>query len=382
MITPELNQQAIELIKKSKNVLLVPSSPVDADCLGSAISLYLVIKKLGGKATVVCTDPIPNTYKFLPSVSIVQNEFSFVKDFVITVDCRNLTIENVKHEIHPEKINIVITPKDGKLSEHLVSFSEGGANFDLIISVDAGGIDQFRAIYDANLDLFKSIPFINIDHHVSNPSFGTVNLLDFKSSSTTMIVMDLIEKMDANLMDADIATLLLAGLITDTGSFQNPNTTPDAFAYSAHLIEKGARQQEIIQYLYRTKPLSQLKLWGRILSKIQFDEGNRLVWSTITKEDLAETGSTSDMSEGLIDELMSNAPGSEIIFLLKDKGEGVISGSVRTTDAKIPASQVAEKFGGGGHMQAAGFKVTGKTIQEVEQWVVTTLREFQKGRLG
>ena len=92
-----------------------------------------------------------------------------------------------------------------------------------------------------------------------------------------------------NLIDEDIATLLLTGIITDTGSFQNANTTPKSFAVAAQLISYGARQQEIIQHIYKTKQLSQLKLWGRILSKIQTDDSHKIVWSVVTQQDFRDT---------------------------------------------------------------------------------------------
>lgn len=381
MIPLELQKEAINLIKASQRILILPSMPVDADSLGAATALHLVLKKLGKEATTVCTENIPNVYSFLPGVSIIQQQFQFVQDLVVTIDCRNVEISNVKPDIQKDKVNIIITPKKGKLDPSLVSLNRGESNFDLIIMVDGGSLEQFKTIYESNIEMFQILPVLNIDHHLSNENFGKVNVVDVMASSTTVILLTLIEQFGPELIDGDIATLLLAGLITDTGSFQNPNTTPDAFAIAARLIELGGRQQEIVQHLYKTKKLSTLKLWGRVLSKLQYDETHRLVWSSIAQKDLTDTQSSLEESEGVIDELMSNAPGTEIVLLLKDRGNGVISGSLRTTTQQLSASMLAEKFGGGGHLQAAGFRVSGKTLEEVEKWTVDTLRQFQKERL-
>jgi len=155
------------------------------------------------------------------------------------------------------------------------------------------------------------------------------------ASSTTELLLPLLEnlakKEDIELIDEDIATLLLTGIITDTGSFQNANTTPKAFAKAAKLVSYGARQQEIIQNIYKTKQLSQLKLWGRVLSKIQTDDKYRIVWSAVSQQDFRDTESSEDQTGDIIDELMTNAPGAEVVLLMKEKKTKTISVSVRTT---------------------------------------------------
>src|SRR5690606_9262659 len=111
---------------------------------------------------------------------------------------------------------------------------------------------------------------------------------------------------------------------------------------------------EIIQQIYKTKQLSQLKLWGRVLSKIQTDDAHRIVWSVVTQQDLKDTESSIDQTGDIIDELMTNAPGAEVVVLIKEKENGQISTSIRTTHPSVDASAIAEHFGGGGHTQAAG----------------------------
>lgn len=377
----QVQQDILSLLKRANHILVLPSSPIDGDSLGSSLSLYLALRKLGKKVTVVAEEIIPASYNFLPEISVISRELHFVRDFIVTIDCRDMQPANVRHEIQGNKINIFITPQKGGIAKDQVSFTEGHGPFDCIVTVDAADPSQFGKIYENATELFHLVPVINIDHHASNSSFGKMNWVDIMAASTTMLILTLIEELGPNLMDADIATLLLAGLITDTGSFQNPNTTPDAFAIAAKLIGQGARQQEIIRNIYKTKKLSTLRLWGRTLTKIQYDEPHHLVWSVLTAKDFAEIGGSPDETEGVIDELMSNAPGAEIVFLLKEKGPQEVGGSIRTLTGTIDASKLAGMFGGGGHMQAAGFKVQRKNIQEVERDVVAALRDFQKNRL-
>lgn len=376
----------IDLIKRSSKILVLPSSPPDGDSLGSAIALYLALKKINKEVTVLCSDPIPEAYEFLPNLQVIGDKLTSSNDFIITLDCRRNKIEKIKSSVENDKINIIISPKEGQISEQDISFTKGKVEYDLIITVDTAELSQLRDIYERNIELFHQIPVINIDHHVSNTHFGKINYVDVMASSATELILPLIEDLgreeEKELMDEDVATLLLTGIITDTGSFQNANTTPKSFEVASELIAYGARQQEIIRYIYKTKQLSQLKLWGRVLSKIQTDSEYRLVWSTVSQQDFRDTGSLEDETGDIIDELMTNAPGAEIILLIKEKGDGSISVSIRTTTSAVDGSKIAEIFGGGGHTQAAGFRMENTNIRDAEYEVIKTVKEFQKERLN
>lgn len=382
----KIRKQIIETIKRSNSVLIMPSAPVDGDSLGSALALYWVLKKIGKEVTVVCADPIPDTFEFLPTTSLIRNEFMADRDFIVALDMKKSAIKTIHTKMEHDKVNVVFTPSKGQFKPEDVSFHYGPSRYDLIITVDTADLQQLGRFYDDNTDLFTKIPLINIDHHASNGNFGRINYVDMMCSATTEILFPLIQDMEKEfgmeLMDSDTATLLLAGIITDTGSYQNANTTPRSFSVSAQLIKHGARQQEIIQHIFKTKQLSTLRLWGRILTNMKTDPKYHFAWSTISRKDLDETGSREDETGGIIDELMTNAPGTEIVFLLKEKAEGLISGSIRTTTASADASLIAETFGGGGHVQASGFKVKSKDLYSVEKQMIERVKAYQKERLG
>ncbi len=385
-MTDTTRKNIIDLIKRSSKILVLPSSPPDGDSLGSAIALYLVLRKLDKEVTVLCSDPIPELYDFLPNIQVIGDKLTSSSDFIITLDCRRNKIETIKSSIENDKVNIIISPADGQISEQDISFTKGKVDYDLIITVDTAELGQLRDIYEKNIELFHQIPVINIDHHISNTHFGKINYVDVMASSATELLLPLIEDFgreeEKELMDEDIATLLLTGIITDTGSFQNANTTPKSFECASELIAYGARQQEIIQYIYKTKQLSQLKLWGRVLSKIQTDTQHRLVWSTVSQQDFKDTGSIEDETGDIIDELMTNAPGAEIVFLIKEKKDGSISVSIRTTTPAIDGSKIAEMFGGGGHTQAAGFRLENTNLRDAEYEIIKAVKGYQKERLN
>ena len=364
----------------------MPSSPPDGDSLGSALAFYLILKKLDKEATVVAMDPIPEVYKFLPSIGVIGEKVAASKDFIIVVDCSKTKITNIKSFIEDDKANIIISPKGGRFSSKNISFNYGPEKYDLVITVDTAAVEQLGYLYEDNIDMFNELPVINIDHHISNEQFGRINYVDYMSSSTTEILIPIIEELEKQtnkvLLDDDIATLLLTGIITDTGSFQNANTTPKSFDWAAYLVSKGGRQQEIIQKIYKTKPLSTLKLWGRVLSKIQIDEKYKFVWSAVTQKDFKDTGSDEEGIGEIIDDLLSNAPGAEVVLLLKEKSGGVISGSIRTTNPSIDANEVAALFGGGGHTRAAGFKIKSTDFEKVYAYVIEKIKEYQMNRLN
>jgi phosphoesterase RecJ-like protein len=381
------NQKYItDLVKNSQRILVLPSSPPDGDSIGSAIALYLVLKKLGKEATVVCSDPIPEVLQFLPHCDVVKNKVVTSSDFILTLDCLPDQITSVKSSIENNKVNIIFTPKDDfKLTQKHFAFNKGELKYDLIITVDCAELPQLRKVYEHNTELFHQVPVINIDHHISNQHYGKINHIDIMASSTTEMLLPILEELSRmfgqKLIDEDIATLLLTGIITDTGSFQNANTTPKSFEVASQLVAYGARQQEIIHYIYKTKQLSQLKLWGRILSKIQIDERHKMVWSVVTQRDFRDTGSSEEEIGDVIDELMTNAPGAEVFLLLKELQNGTIGGSLRTSKAVVDASFIASQFGGGGHTQAAGFRIDNMDMHQAEYKVVETIKNYQNKRL-
>lgn len=380
--------QIINLINKSQKILLLTHAKADCDGLGSMISMYLALKALGKEVVAATNDPAPEALSFLPSINIVQNSISS-NNFVIQLDITKTPLSKIKYNMNDDhsKVNIIITPKEGTFSQEDLSFEKGDATFDLIMTFDTGNLEHLGPIYDQNSEMFFSTPLINIDHHASNTDYGQVNYVDMVAASTTEVLLDLLQEMERHFeksfINEDVATLLLAGLITDTGSFQHANTSPRAMEVAAKLLDYGARQQEIIKNIYKTKKLSTLKLWGTVLSKVETDPIHRLVWSSISQKDLSETGASAEESEGIIDELLSNAPGAEIIMLFKYHEEGYLSASMRSTTNSADVGKIATEMGGGGHIRAAGFKRRDDTnLDKLISETLEKAKEYQATRLN
>lgn len=385
---PSAKEQILRLIEKSNNFLLLTHARADADGLGAMLSMYAVLKKLGKNVTAVTSDPAPEDLKFLPSIDIVQNSLASSSDFVITLNTSGAAINKIKYNVEDNKVNIIISPKSGEFTPADVSFGGATAKFDLIMTFDTGNLEHLGKIYEQNTEMFFNIPVVNVDHHASNTDFGQVNLVDVTAASATEVTFGLIKDAEkyfkTPLIDEDMATLLLAGVITDTGSFQHSNTSPRAMEVAAELLDLGARQQEIIKNIYKTKKLSTLKLWGIVLSKVQVDPIHRMVWSAISRDDLQEAGAVSEETGTIIDDLLSNAPGAEVIFLIKENPENnYVSVSLRSTSNAVDVGKLSTEMGGGGHVRAAGFKITdGRPFDQAVNEIISKIRDFQAKRLG
>lgn len=374
---------AIALLEKSQNILLLTHRKLDGDGLSSSIVLSLILKKLGKNVTAVCPEPVPEVLKFLPSTEIMHTSFGGMKDFIVSIRSQGLTREQVRYTIEEDKVNIFISPKNGNITHKDVRLSQGYHRYDLVIVVDTPDYESLGELYEQNVDLFYRLPVVNIDHHVNNTYFGKINLVDIMAASTTEILAHLLPHLAPreNLINEDIATLLLAGIITDTGSFQNPNTTPQAFATAAKLVEKGARQQEIIKNIYKTKKLSTLKLWGQVLSNVKTNPIYRLVWSTLSEKEYTQQTAGEDDMISIIDTLLSNAPGAEIILLLVEEAPQKTKAYIKTVTPSIDAGKIAGLFQGKGSYHEASFEVP-YALGYSEHFILEKLAGQQSKRLG
>ena len=359
-LSPSDIAAATRAIEQNQRFLIVPHANVDPDGLSSALAMYTVLTALGKEVTVICPDTLPSALEFLPGFEKLEREIKDAEDFVVTINLdQGVEVDKLRYTVEDQKVNIIVVPKKGRISHRQISLAEGEKHYDLLIIVDTADLPLLGSLYTEHVDLFSEIPILNVDHHISNTRFGQLHLIDPTAASATEVLYAWLMQVPAFRahMNADLATLLLTGLITDTRSFQNPNTTPRSLEVAAELLDQGARQQEIIQHIYKTKPLSTLKIWGRALNHIQIDPQAHIVWSAVSREDLEEMGAQSKETHGLLDELISTIPDADVHILFTEVEEGGFKASMRSS-AAVDASRItAILFGGGGHPRAAGFRV-------------------------
>jgi len=375
-------QQVVERVKSAQRVLILTHKNPDGDALGSMLALYKFLSDIGKDVSAVCNDTAPEVLSFLPDVAKIAQNFESERDFVISLDVSKTKADKIMYKIVDGKLNIIITPKDGDFDEKMVSYPKGGFKYDVIIVLDSPDLERLGSPFEKNPDLFYETPVINIDHHAGNDYFGQVNLVELNATSTAEILVSLMEALspEKSPFTEDIATALLTGIITDTGSFQNANTTPKSLTIAAQLVAQGANREEIIKRIYKTRPLSTLRLWGRALTNIHDEKADGFVWTALTKKDFMEVMAGEDESGGIIDELLKTVSGVKFVLLLSEKG-GAVHGSLRSVEKGTDVSKIANLFNGGGHPLASGFEIADNTLEASTAGVIQKIKEHQKNLL-
>ena len=306
------------------------------------------MEKLGKKATLVCPTAIPENFLFLPASQNIIHKLEGVKEYMISLGVERKNLEQLRYEVNDHNLNIFITAKDGDLEKRLenenIKLEPAKFKYDLIIILGVQDIESLGSVYDENSELFFETPIINIDHHPSNEYFGKVNLVEITASSTAEIITAIYPLLKEDLLDKKIATLLLAGIIFSTESFQNKNTTPNSLTAAASLIAAGADQQKIIRYLFKTKPVSVLKLMGKIMADLKYSSRYKLAWSIISPEDFRRTSAVSENLHPVIKELINSSPEIDIILLLY-KNNGTTRGIINLVE-QISGEELNRALGG------------------------------------
>jgi len=315
MLTQE--QQIFEQIKKSKKILITFKRTWNGDAVASALALYLFLKKLDKEVDIMAEKfDQGRIYSFLPGYGQIQHEINNLRKFIISLDITNAQVGQVRYEQDENALNFIISPKEGFFTSDDITSRTGGFNYDLIFTLDTPDLEALGKIYDNDTEFFYKTPIINIDHQSGNEEYGQVNKIELTAVATAEIVFTLLAEYSRDAIDEDIATCLLAGIISKTRSFKTQNITPTALSTASQLISMGARREEIVNRLYRSRPLSVLKLWGRVLARLTSDLDNQLVWSILTRMDFDKTEAGEDDLSEVVDELIVNIPEAKVIVLI------------------------------------------------------------------
>lgn len=313
-------EEAHGLIQSARKILLVSHRRPDGDTLGASVALHFALSQMGKQTRMACIDEIPDRLKFI--TDLLPRTHRFMKDFDMN-------------------------------------------DFDLIIISDSGAY-HMTGFHEKYPDfLSKKVPILNLDHHSSNEGFGNVNVIDTKASSATMIVYRFLKHMKVEITK-DISFALLSGIYSDTGGFMHSNTSLEAFEAARELSASGVDITIIVKNLFRQATMPQLKLWGFILENLKKNDKNVLS-AVVTESDFKTIGSHSSDTGGIID-LINTVSDAEFAMLLAED-DGWVKGSLRTQKDNVNLSDLASKFGGGGHPKASGFRVHGK-LEKQTVWKI------------
>lgn len=312
----------LEYIQSNDDKFLVSShvSP-DGDNIGSSLSIYSFLKKLGKDVVYVLDDEYPKNLSFLYD-------------------------ENIK-----------MTSKDIDQKEKYT-----------VIALDAGDYSRI-CVDDKILENAKGI--ICIDHHITNGDYGFLKYVDTEESSTCELVYNIIMRYecitDNKIIDENIATYLYTGLITDTGNFQYSNTRESSFIMAAELMSRGAKKNLIVEKLFQNNSVNFYKLLGEALKGLEIIQ-SQICIIAVAKESMDKY----EVEYGDIDAITPytrDIEGVELGIFVKEKEIGEIKVSFRSKNY-VDCSKLASEFSGGGHKRAAGCTIKDLDVELAKKMLI------------
>lgn len=247
-LTPK--QQASEAIRQANNILIITGQHPSVDQVASTIALAAILRKYGKKVSAVISDNLPTQVNFLEPTKL-DRSLSGLRDFVLKVDVRKAELDKLRYEVENDKLNIYITPFRGSFAPSDVTFDYGNYQYDIVITLGVPTRARLDRVFDLNQNVFAELPIINIDFHRSNENYGAVNLIEGNAASLCEILVALAESLQNGIIDEDIATALLTGLMASTDRFTATHTTSKSLTVAAQMMAAGARQQAVVKGLYK-----------------------------------------------------------------------------------------------------------------------------------
>lgn len=322
MLSEEIKKLEQSLLVSNK-ILLVTHRKPDGDAIGSTLAMRNYLLNFEKQVYCFCVDKVPENFNYIKESEFIENNLDNIInqefDMCIFLDCADTGMTKIKETLDNKK------------------FSSG---------------------------------IVNIDHHITNNKYGTINIIiDMASSSSEVIY--LIFKALKYEISVNTATCLLTGILTDTGNFTNGGTTQQSIESASELLKIGANINQILSANIFNKTVDMLKLWGEVLKRIVFNKELDIVITAVFAEDIKKFNLENDeAAEGISNYLNNLSKEIKCSIVLKDNGAGHVKGSLRTTRNDIDVSKIALAFGGGGHKKAAGFEVPGKLVFNNNMWQI------------
>lgn len=311
-----------EEIEKAKDVVILAHENPDGDAVGSALAMYLTLKKMKKKVDVIIPE-CPRTFTFLPGADQIKTE--------------------------------------GKQEP-----------YDLAISVDVTGVKRMNGFSH----YFESANTkIQIDHHGSNEMFADYNFVNPVAPACAQILITVIEELGVEI-NKEIGTCLLTGIITDTGGFKYEGVSAETFEFASWLLAKGVNVSEIYKRVLQVKTRANFELRKLIIERMDFLCNDKVTFTYITAEDMKKVNAMSGDHEGLV-EVGRDIEGVEVsVFAREVEGEDACRVSLRSNQY-VNVSDVAIPFHGGGHMRAAGCTIQGD-INTVKEKIINEVKKYIK----
>ncbi|KKQ79996.1 MAG: MgpA protein [Parcubacteria group bacterium GW2011_GWC2_38_7] len=314
-------QQLYETIQKSQYPLITFHKEATGDVVASSLALGRLLKKWNRSYDIIAPQyDLPDNFKFLDGADKIKRHSNNLKQVTISLDHPALKSHHLEHEERDNQLHIHINSDEPDFSRENIKISESRYRHDLIIILNTPDLASLEKFYEDNTEFFFNVPIINIDYSPENEHYGHINMINITATSISEILYDLIDSLDPSLMDEQMATHLLTGMVEKTKSFKIPTITPKSLNIASRLMAAGAERDSIIKNLYQTRSVNTLRLWGKTLIKLETDVRQKIAWAEINKEDFLDTKTDEKDLNGVLDELISNIPTVELSLVFFQKG--------------------------------------------------------------
>ena len=333
MLTHEDFTKAVDMMNKSKRILITTHTKPDGDALGCIVAMSEVLRSLGKEVKTLILSPAPQWYRF-------------ILDEKIPVLGKDIQLKELKA---------------GQYGE-----------FDLIIILDTNSPGQLPEFSEYLKQV--NTPLLVIDHHRTSDGLGVIELVESDAAATGLIILDLFKHADWSITKK-IAEALFVAISTDTGWFQFNNTDSRVFTACSELIQLGAKPSAIYHNLYENFSKERFQIRTIMLNTLELHLDKRCAIMHISQQDFEKSGATYADTENLINETRRiNSVDTSALFI--ELGDGRMRCSLRSKGA-VDVGEIAEKFGGGGHKMAAGTFIPGP-IEKAKQTIISELEKIFK----
>ncbi len=305
---PKIIDRIVEALAPHQRICVVGHVRPDGDCIGSQVGLALALRAEGKDVVCWNEDSVPKKLAFLDPERLVQK------------------------------------PKRGQA-------------FDCVVATDAASFERLGKVGECIAD--RKL-FINIDHHKSNTRYADLNWVSAREPSSGELIFRLLKVAGWPITPA-IADCLFTAVSTDTGSFQYPSTRPGTYHVAGELVQRGANLARICDEVYQSFPLSRVRLLQHVYNHFRLIHDEQIAYFWLKQADFTRTGASTGDAEGLIDHIRAIEP-VVVACVFEEMGPDVTRVSLRSKSERVNVNEIAARFGGGGHVAAAGARVPGRPL--------------------
>lgn len=352
-----MEEQAVELIKRSRQILVTTCEHPSLDEVSGAFALAHVLKA-EGRAFDLVIPGFTTAPAFLPQNGVtVRGSVGALRAYHFKLDVSKNPLQELLYEVRDGLLDITLLPKEGSWNGQDAHFSAADDRYDLIITLGAVDKQSLGELSRRETDFLSRTVTINIDCSASNEYWGQINLVDLRKSAVTEVLSAWLESWATDKITPDIATCLLAGIVSKTRAFRTPNLQPETLERAAKLVALGGRREEVVYGIWRTRSVASLRLWGAALSRLEHDTTSGLVWTSLTETDFLEANAEIDATDGVVEELIRYAPEARAILIFYHR-----AGDLQARLHALPplsAIELARPFQATGTRETAVFHKTG-----------------------